>query len=78
MVRQKVLLVEARDFLLRSTEKLEGNQTLSSTRKDRQFPSEKWEYILSRGLLAEEVPQLSLLALLRIHPSKKSTNSSWH
>lgn len=28
MVRQEVLLVEARDFLLRSTELLEGNHTI--------------------------------------------------
>ena len=34
VVKQQVLLVEAMDFLLRSTELLEGNQTLSSTRKD--------------------------------------------
>ena len=34
MVRQEEFLVEAWDFLLRSTELLEGNQILSSTRKN--------------------------------------------
>lgn len=67
MVRQEEFLVEARDFLLRSTELLEGNQILSSTRKN----SSLWD-LWMHAVLADwgwGGPPTLFISTLRIHTS---------